>query len=106
MMQGHGLVAGNFDRSKFALLPGSAVSHLRVLPVRAVFLGCRDLRIRETVVLQFVDRHLVRRDDELPVARRADRRNLLHHLREVVVGIVESRIDRQPSPVRLPRWSR
>jgi hypothetical protein len=24
----------------------------------------------------------------------------------VVVGIVESRIDRQPSPVRLPRWSR
>src|SRR5262245_40242205 len=82
----HGLVAGDFDRSEIrglARLRGEG--HLRVLPVRAVLFGCRDLRKREAVVPQLVERHLVRRYDELPVARRADlERNLLHHLGEVV----------------------
>jgi hypothetical protein len=37
------------------------------------------------VVLQLVDRHLVRRDDQLPVARRADlERNFLHQGGKVV----------------------
>ena len=82
----HALVAGDFDRAEIrALARLRGEGHLRVLPVGAVVFGGRDLRIREAVVLQFVDRHLVRRDDELPVARRADlERNLFHHLSEMV----------------------
>ncbi len=59
----------------------------RLLAIGAIALFGRHLRVREAVVPQLVQRHLVRGDDELPVARRADlERKILLELGEVCRG--------------------
>ena len=56
----------------------------RRLPVRPIVFARGDLRVRIAVIAQLVERHFVRRHDELPIARLADlERHALLQIAEV-----------------------
>src|SRR5262249_2640699 len=72
------LVALNLDRAEVRQRPRIRGERERRFFARGVVLLRRDLRVRVAVILQLVQRHLVRGDDQLAVARLTDlQRHLL-----------------------------
>ena len=74
----HAFVAGDLDRAKVRQRARlRRKRQRRRLPSRPIVFARGDLCVRKAMIAQLVERHFMRRDDELPIARQADRQRRL-----------------------------